>query len=153
MVKESFTSCAITASLDGSEDDEIHCFKLAQPCEEGRSVIADKMKHFVTDPLMRLITPSPHMTVLLMTISSFTINFMQNRNAIIVLTKHNLVSMINNIIMDTTLFLQPRWIQHCFFNCFLHSSHKISKDRIDVIMESLQSIVCVVSGHPNRSSI
>ena len=61
MVKVSFTSCAITASLDGSEDDEVHCFKPAQPYEGGRSILADKIKHFVTDPLMRLITPSPQM--------------------------------------------------------------------------------------------
>ena len=32
MVKNSFISCAITASTDGSNDDEIHCFKEGQPC-------------------------------------------------------------------------------------------------------------------------
>ena len=46
----SLTSCAITPSPDGSEDDEIHCFKPGQPCEEERSVLVEKMKHFVTDP-------------------------------------------------------------------------------------------------------
>ena len=38
MVKESFLSCAIITSLDGT-DDKIHCFKTGQPCEEGRSLL------------------------------------------------------------------------------------------------------------------
>ena len=43
MVKESFTFCAITTSISGSEDEKIHCFKPGQPCEEGRSVLAKEM--------------------------------------------------------------------------------------------------------------
>ena len=43
MVKESFTSCAITTSISGSEDEKIDCFKPGQPCEEGRSVLAREM--------------------------------------------------------------------------------------------------------------
>ena len=48
VVTNSFASCAITISTDGSEDEKIHCFKSGQPCEEGRSVLAEKMKNFGT---------------------------------------------------------------------------------------------------------
>ena len=41
MVKESFSSCAITIHTDGSEDDKIHCFKPGQPCEQGRYVLEE----------------------------------------------------------------------------------------------------------------
>ena len=40
MVKESFVSCAITTSIDGTDDDKIHCFNqgnhvlLEGPCSE-----------------------------------------------------------------------------------------------------------------------
>ena len=52
MVANSFISCAITTPPDGSADNNIHCFKPGEPCEEGRSVLAsaDKMKTFGTDP-------------------------------------------------------------------------------------------------------
>ena len=50
MAKNLFTSCAISTSPDDSEHDKIHCFKPGQPCEEGRGVLADKMKHFWTEP-------------------------------------------------------------------------------------------------------
>ena len=48
-VKKSFSSCAITTATDGSEDENIHCFKPGQPCEEGRSAPAEKMKNFSVD--------------------------------------------------------------------------------------------------------
>ena len=48
VVKNSFALCAITISPDGSEDEKIHCFKPGQPCEEGRSVLAEKIKNFGT---------------------------------------------------------------------------------------------------------
>ena len=41
MVKGSFLSCAITTSTDGSQDEEIHCFKPGQPCQEGRGVLQE----------------------------------------------------------------------------------------------------------------
>ena len=46
MVRDSFLSCAITTSLSGCDDSKIHCFKPGQPCEAGRSVLADEMKKF-----------------------------------------------------------------------------------------------------------
>ena len=39
MIKNSFKSCAITTSTDGSEDDKIHCFQPSQPCSEGRTLL------------------------------------------------------------------------------------------------------------------
>ena len=48
VIKNSFASCAITTSTNGSEDEKIHCFKPGQPCEDGRSVLAEKMKNFGT---------------------------------------------------------------------------------------------------------
>ena len=39
MIKNSFKSCAITTPIDGSKDDEIHCFRPQQPCSEGRSLL------------------------------------------------------------------------------------------------------------------
>ena len=44
MIKESFMSCAITTFPSGSDDDQIHCFKPGQPCEAGRSVLAEAME-------------------------------------------------------------------------------------------------------------
>ena len=48
MVIKSFTSCAITTSTDGSDDHEIHCFKEGQPCEEGRTLLTEKMEALVS---------------------------------------------------------------------------------------------------------
>jgi len=36
VVKNSFLSCVITTSTDGSDDRAIHCFKDHQPCAEGK---------------------------------------------------------------------------------------------------------------------
>ena len=49
-VVNSFLSCAITTQLDGSDDNQIHCFKPGEPCEGGRDVLAEKMQHFMADP-------------------------------------------------------------------------------------------------------
>ena len=48
MVKNSFTLCAITTSTDGSNDHKIRCFKEGQPCEEGRSLLTEKMEALVS---------------------------------------------------------------------------------------------------------
>ena len=44
MVKDSFFSFAITTSLDGTEDEQIHCFKPGQPCAAGRELLAKETK-------------------------------------------------------------------------------------------------------------
>ena len=41
MVRKSFGSCAITTSIDGTDDDKIHCFKLDQPCTAGRTLLQE----------------------------------------------------------------------------------------------------------------
>ena len=48
MVKKSFTSCTITTSTNGSDDHKIQCFKVGQPCEEGRSLLTEKMEALVS---------------------------------------------------------------------------------------------------------
>ena len=35
--------------ISGNDDDQIHCFKPGQPCEAGRSVLADEMKKPTSD--------------------------------------------------------------------------------------------------------
>ena len=47
MEKDSFMSCAITTSTNGSDDDQIQCFTLEKPCEEGRRVLAEQMQNVV----------------------------------------------------------------------------------------------------------
>ena len=44
MVKDSFLSCSITTSLDGTDDDKIHCFKPGQPCAAGRELLAEETR-------------------------------------------------------------------------------------------------------------
>ena len=42
MVRKSFVTSAITTSIDGSDDDKIHYFKLDQPCAPGRTLLQEK---------------------------------------------------------------------------------------------------------------
>ena len=51
MVKDSFTSCAITVDTDGSQDDKIHCFKAGQPCEGGLSFLKDATRQILQDSM------------------------------------------------------------------------------------------------------
>ena len=44
MVKDSFLSCAITTSTNGSDDEKIHCFKQGQPCAAGRALLEEETK-------------------------------------------------------------------------------------------------------------
>uniref|UniRef100_A0A1X7VHW7 DDE-1 domain-containing protein n=1 Tax=Amphimedon queenslandica TaxID=400682 RepID=A0A1X7VHW7_AMPQE len=46
-VKKSFISCAITAPLDGKDEDKIHCFKPNQPCNGGRAKLQEEMDRFL----------------------------------------------------------------------------------------------------------
>ena len=43
MIKKSFLTCAITTAVDGSDDDNIHCFKPGQPCNVGRNELRKQM--------------------------------------------------------------------------------------------------------------
>ncbi|KAI1712065.1 hypothetical protein Ddc_12656 [Ditylenchus destructor] len=51
MIKDSFKTCGITNSLDGSEDDLIHCFKEAGPVPEGRKLLEDARAGINDEPL------------------------------------------------------------------------------------------------------
>ena len=39
IIKRSFKSCALNIKADGSEDDDIHCFKESQPCAAGKEML------------------------------------------------------------------------------------------------------------------
>ena len=43
IIKKSLSTCAITSPLDGSKDDEIHCFKGGQPCAGGFPLLQAEM--------------------------------------------------------------------------------------------------------------
>ena len=57
-IRKSFLCCAITANIDGSDDDQIHCFKAGQPCEAGRSELRAKMEKGLKKISMLMKTPS-----------------------------------------------------------------------------------------------
>ena len=42
MVKESLVSCAITTSIDGTDDNKIHCFKPGQPSAARRTLLQEE---------------------------------------------------------------------------------------------------------------
>ena len=44
MVENSFITCAITTSTDGSDDNHIHCFKAGQPCAAGKSRLEEETR-------------------------------------------------------------------------------------------------------------
>ena len=46
VIRNSFLSCAIIASTDGTDDDKIHCFKSGEECAEGRKILAEEMSNF-----------------------------------------------------------------------------------------------------------
>ncbi len=43
LIKDSFLVCGVSNALDGSEDDQIHCFKPDGPCSAGRELLAAEM--------------------------------------------------------------------------------------------------------------
>ena len=43
MIAKSFKVCGISNSLDGLEDDAIHCFKPDGPCPNGRTLLLNAM--------------------------------------------------------------------------------------------------------------
>ena len=42
IIRKSFVSCAITTSIEGTDDDKIHCFKLDQPCATGMTLLKEE---------------------------------------------------------------------------------------------------------------
>ena len=43
MIKESFVYCAVTCATDGSQDEEITCFKSDNPCSDGLKMLKEQM--------------------------------------------------------------------------------------------------------------
>ena len=43
MIQESFVTCGLTNSMDGSQDDEIHFLKAVQPCMKGRALMKEHL--------------------------------------------------------------------------------------------------------------
>ena len=56
MIRKSFRCCALTLATDGSEDEEITCFKEGKPCAAGKRVLEEQMKLF-NNPESRDINP------------------------------------------------------------------------------------------------
>ena len=48
MIRESLISCAVTCATDGSQDDEITCFKKDQPCSAGREMLKEQLNYMNT---------------------------------------------------------------------------------------------------------
>ena len=44
IIKRSFKSCTLNIKVDGSEDDNIHCFKESQPCAAGKEMLKTQMQ-------------------------------------------------------------------------------------------------------------
>uniref|UniRef100_A0A1X7TW87 Uncharacterized protein n=1 Tax=Amphimedon queenslandica TaxID=400682 RepID=A0A1X7TW87_AMPQE len=49
-ITKSFLIYAITTSIDGSDDDEIHCFKSGQPCADRRSLLQAETTQLLSEP-------------------------------------------------------------------------------------------------------
>uniref|UniRef100_A0A1X7TK98 DDE-1 domain-containing protein n=1 Tax=Amphimedon queenslandica TaxID=400682 RepID=A0A1X7TK98_AMPQE len=49
-ITKSFLIRAITTSIDGSDDDEIHCFKSGQPCADGQSLLQAETTQLLSEP-------------------------------------------------------------------------------------------------------
>ena len=45
MIQKSFVSCAVSCATDGSQDDEITCFKEGKSCSEGRTMLKDQFEY------------------------------------------------------------------------------------------------------------
>ena len=45
MIKIYFVTCALTCVTDGSEEDEITCFKVCKPCSEGRVMLKSQLEY------------------------------------------------------------------------------------------------------------
>ena len=43
-IQQSMLQCAITTALDGSQDEEIECFKVGHPCHGGVDLLRQKMQ-------------------------------------------------------------------------------------------------------------
>lgn len=56
-IRKSFKSCGITTATDGTDEDEIHCFKEGQPCLEGHSFLREKMEELQSIARAAIVDP------------------------------------------------------------------------------------------------
>ena len=42
-IKTSFKSCALNLAVDGTEDENINCFKEGQPCHKGKEILESQL--------------------------------------------------------------------------------------------------------------
>ena len=50
-LKKSFLTCMITLPIDGSKDNQIHCFKSGQPCAVGLPLLQAEMAKLMSDSI------------------------------------------------------------------------------------------------------
>ena len=50
-VKKSFLTCAITLPIDGSKDNQIHCFKSGQPCGARLPLLQAEIAKLMSDSI------------------------------------------------------------------------------------------------------
>lgn len=55
LIVDSFKGCGLTTALDGSEDDEIHCFKSHRPIPTGVELLQHTRTESVLDKLVQQI--------------------------------------------------------------------------------------------------
>ncbi|KAH7680491.1 pogo transposable element with KRAB domain-like protein [Aphelenchoides avenae] len=55
LVAQSFKTCGLTNALDGSEDDQIHCFKPTGPVPEGLEMLKQKRQEAAAEDLAQLV--------------------------------------------------------------------------------------------------
>ncbi|MCP4473195.1 MAG: hypothetical protein GY821_01185 [Gammaproteobacteria bacterium] len=61
LIKASFKYCGISNAIDGSEDDDIHCFKPTGPCPMGWEILKEKMKDILENDDIQVINPLEEM--------------------------------------------------------------------------------------------
>ena len=44
IICKSFKACALTSTIDGSDDKDIHCFKEKQPCHAGLEMLEEQIE-------------------------------------------------------------------------------------------------------------
>ncbi|KAH7722482.1 pogo transposable element with KRAB domain-like protein [Aphelenchoides avenae] len=55
LIEQSFKTCGLTNALDGSEDDQIHCFKPTGPVPEELEMLKQKRQEAAADDLAQLV--------------------------------------------------------------------------------------------------
>ncbi len=58
-IRNSFTVCGVLNALDGSEDNQIHCFKLEGPASKGRELLQNEMDKIIRKENIVIVEPEP----------------------------------------------------------------------------------------------